>query len=111
LPPDTMENLIEVTDENFDELIEKNESMVIDCWAEWCGPCKMIEPLVEELATEFKGSVTFATLDVDSNPNTSNNLGIMAIPTLLYFSGGELVDQTVGVVPKETIEEIIRNKL
>jgi len=106
-----MENLIEVTDKNFEEMIESNSSMVIDCWAEWCGPCKMIKPLVEELAVDYKGSVTFATLDVDSNPNTSNDLGIMAIPTLLYYSGGQLVDQTVGVVPKETIEEIIKEKL
>jgi thioredoxin 1 len=105
------EDLIEVTDENYDNTIGENDSMIIDCWAEWCGPCKMIKPMIEELAVDYKSTVAFGTLDVDSNPNVSNNLGIMAIPTLLFYRDGELVDQTVGVVPKETIERIIKDKL
>ena len=105
------EDLIEVTDDNFQEMITNHEKMIIDCWAEWCGPCKMITPIVEELAAEYGGSITFASLDVDMNPNTSFNLGIMAIPMLLYYRNGELVEKTIGVVPKEAIEEIIREKL
>ena len=104
-------NLIEVTDENFRELKAKHKKMVIDCWADWCGPCKMIKPIVEELAETYHDSIAFGTLDVDTNPNTSNEMSIMAIPTLLYFRDGKLVDETIGVVPKEAIEEIIRQKL
>jgi thioredoxin 1 len=105
------ENLIEVTDENFTELKAKYDKMVIDCWAEWCGPCKMIKPIVKELAESYQDSIAFGTLDVDMNPETSNEMNIMAIPTLLYFKDGKLVDEIIGVVPKEAIEEIIKKKL
>lgn len=105
------ENLIEVTDENFRQLIEKHQRMIIDCWAEWCGPCKMIKPIIEDLANDYQDSIKFGTLDVDMNPNTSNDMDIMAIPTLLYFKEGVLVDQTIGVVPREAIEGVIRQKL
>jgi thioredoxin 1 len=105
------ENLIEVTDENFRQLIEEHHRMIIDCWAEWCGPCKMIKPIIEDLANDYQESITFGTLDVDMNPNTSNDMGIMAIPTLLYFKEGVLVDQTIGVVPREAIEGVIKQRL
>ncbi|HUV24805.1 MAG TPA: thioredoxin [Methanomassiliicoccales archaeon] len=105
------ENLIEVTDDNFEELRAKYDKLVIDCWAEWCGPCKMIKPAVEELAETYQDSIAFGTLDVDMNPNTSNEMDIMAIPTILYFKDGKLVDETVGVVPKQAIEDVIKQKL
>ncbi len=103
--------LLELTDENFARMIGDKKRMIIDCWADWCGPCRTIRPIVEELVAEFNGSAVFATLDVDSNPNTASELGIMAIPALLFYKDGELVDQTVGLLPKETIEGIIREKL
>ncbi len=99
------ENIIEVTEDNFQEV--KKRDLVLDCWAEWCGPCKMISPIVEELADEYEGEVAFGKLDCDENKNIVMEYGIMAIPTLLFFKNGELVDKVVGVVPKEDIQRTV----
>ncbi len=101
-----MAHPIEVTDDTFDEEVVKSESPVlVDFWADWCAPCKMIAPLVEELADEFDGRVKFAKLDVDSNPQTATTYGIRGIPTLLIFNGGQPVDQVVGAVPKSVLKK------
>ena len=102
-----MASTVEITDATFqDEVVNSDVPVVIDFWAEWCGPCKMIAPIVEELAGEYEGKVKFAKMDVDSNPNTPMQFGIRGIPTLLIFNGGENpVDQVVGAVPKSMLKK------
>ena len=96
---------INVTDDTFeDEVIGSDVPVLVDFWAEWCGPCKIIAPIVEELAGEYDGKVKFAKLDVDTNPRVATKYGIRGIPTLLIFSGGSPVDQVVGAVPKSKLK-------
>ena len=88
---------IAVTDQEFEEQVLNAETLVlVDFWADWCAPCKMIAPIVEDLANEYDGQVRFTKVDVDSNPMTATKFGIRSIPTLLVFKGGEVVDQLVG---------------
>ena len=95
---------IEITDANFEQEVTKSElPVLIDFWAVWCGPCKMIAPLVEELAGEYEGKIKIGKVDVDSNPQISMNYGIRSIPTLLVFKDGKVVDQIIGAVPKQAI--------
>ena len=101
-----MAHPIEITDATFEEEVVKSDTpVVVDFWAEWCGPCKMIAPLVEELAGEYDGKVKFTKLDVDSNPQTPMQFGIRGIPTLLIFNGGKPVGQVVGAVPKSMLKK------
>jgi len=102
-------NLIEFTDGNFDEeVLNSNLPVLIDLWASWCAPCYMISPIVEELADEYAGKIKVGKLNVDQNPNVPGRYNVRAIPTLLFFKDGKLYDQIVGVVPKSTIEEVIK---
>ncbi len=102
---------IAVNDSNFEEVVLKSEQPVlVDFWAEWCGPCKMMLPIVEEIAQEFEGKVTVAKVDVDSSPATASKFGIRNIPTILFFKGGSVADKQVGAVPKNSLVEKI-NKL
>ena len=97
---------MEVTDSTFDqEVIKSDTPVLVDFWADWCAPCKMIAPLVEELAEEYDGQVKFAKLDVDSNPQTAMTYGVRGIPTLLIFSDGQPVKQVVGAVPKSVLKK------
>jgi thioredoxin 1 len=94
-----------LTDENFDtEVLSSDVPVLVDFWAEWCGPCKMIAPSVEELANEYEGKVKVGKLDVDSNQNVASNYGIRSIPSLLIFKDGQVVEQIVGAVPKNHIK-------
>jgi thioredoxin 1 len=97
---------IEVTDANFaDEVLKSNIPVMVDFWAEWCGPCKMIAPAVAELAKEYEGRAKVVKLDVDSNNNTAGAYGIRSIPSLLIFKNGEVVEQMVGVKSKQFLKE------
>lgn len=95
---------LEFTDGNFqDEVINSSEPVLVDFWAVWCGPCRMVAPIVEELAAEMEGQVKIGKMNVDENRNTPSQYGIRSIPTLLIFKNGEVVDKLVGAVPKSTI--------
>ena len=97
---------VEITDDNFEtEVIKSDKPVLIDFWAVWCGPCKLIAPIVEELSTEYEGKVKIGKLDVDSNQQTSIKFGVRSIPTLLLFKDGKLEDTIIGAVPKSKIVE------
>lgn len=95
---------LEFTDANFAELAEKSDKpVIIDLWAEWCGPCRMVGPIVEEIAKEYEGKAVIGKLDVDSNPLTTSKFGVRNIPTILFMKNGEVVDKQVGAVPKSVL--------
>jgi len=98
-------------DNSFVETIRKYPLVVVDCWAPWCGPCKMIAPVIEELAKEYAGKVVFGRLNVDDNPRTATEFAIMAIPTLFIFKHGEPVDVVQGAVPKQHLEAKVKEWL
>jgi thioredoxin 1 len=102
-----MANAITVTESNFDEIINTDKPVLIDFWAEWCGPCKMIGPIVEELAGDYKDKAVVGKLDVDNNPDLAARFGVRSIPTLLVFKNGQVVDKQVGAVGKP----VLANKL
>ena len=106
-----MGKALETTDSNFNEIVSKNKTVLIDFWAEWCGPCRMIAPMIEELAGEYNGKAIIGKLDVDNNQESSVKFGVRSIPTLLVFKDGELVDRHVGAVPKETLSKSIDSNL
>jgi len=105
------ENIHVVTDSSFDQLVTSPTPVLIDFWAEWCGPCKRIAPTVEQLATDYAGKLMVAKMNVDENPDVPTRLGIRGIPTLMLFKGGELVDTVVGAVDKGTIKKMVDSHL
>jgi thioredoxin 1 len=97
---------IEITDINFQhEVLNSETPVLVDFWAVWCGPCKMIAPVVEEIAKEYDGRLKVGKLDVDNNPEVSMKLGIRSIPTLMVFKGGKVVEQIIGAIPKRNLVE------
>ncbi|KAF5090217.1 Thioredoxin [anaerobic digester metagenome] len=95
--------VIEIADDAFQNTLQEHPTLVVDVWAEWCGPCRMVAPVVEDLARDFAGRVTFGKCNVDENPKIASSFSITAIPTLLFFANGMLVDRVVGALPKEAI--------
>lgn len=103
---------LEVTDATFEELVLKSDKPVlVDFWAEWCGPCRMVGPIVNELSDDYKGQAVMTKLDVDTNPNTAAQFGIRNIPTILFFKDGKVVDKQVGAVPKSVLAKKIDSLL
>jgi len=103
---------LEITDANFATEVEQSDvPVLVDFWAVWCGPCRMIAPIVEELAGEYQGKAKIGKLDVDNNPGVATKFGIRSIPTILIFKGGKLADQIVGAVPKGVIVEKLNSQL
>ena len=103
-----MGKLTEVTDTSFDsEVLKSNVPVLVDFWAPWCGPCRMLAPLVEQLADEYAGAVKVTKINIDDSPGAAQNYGISSIPTLMIFKGGEVVDRFVGVQPKHRLQEAL----
>jgi thioredoxin 1 len=100
-----MGNMMAVTDADFAQQVEQHDGLtIVDFWATWCGPCRMIAPILDQLATEYEGKVRIAKLDVDQNIQTATRFNVRSIPMLLFFKGGKVVDQIVGAVPRTSIE-------
>ena len=102
---------VELTDEGFREFVSSGGLVVVDFWAPWCPPCRFLAPIIEELAREYAGRVRFGKLNVDKNPRTARRYRITAIPTLLVFKEGRLVDRIVGAMPKEALEARLRRHM
>lgn len=103
---------LEFTDSNFQSTVMESDKLsVIDFWAEWCGPCRAIGPVIEELATEYAGKVNIGKVNVDVNPNLSMNFGITSIPAILFVKGGQVVDKQIGAVPKSVLDKKIQSHM
>ena len=102
---------VDVSDGDFKEFIGKYPYVIVDCWAPWCGPCRMVGPVVEELAGDYKGRIAFAKLNTDENQAIAMTYGIMSIPTLLFFKNGELIDKSIGAMPKAALEPKVQSHL
>ncbi|MDY6966079.1 MAG: thioredoxin [Halobacteriota archaeon] len=102
---------LKVNDETFDQVTKEYPLVVVDCWAEWCGPCRMIGPIIDELAKDYAGKIVFGKLNVDENQKTAMQYQIMSIPSLFIFKDGELIDKIVGAMPRDALEPKITKHL
>lgn len=102
---------VAMTDATFKEMIQNHPLVVIDCWAPWCGPCRLVAPIIEELSRDYVGRIVFGKLNVDDNREVSMKYNIMSIPTLLVFKNGKLVDTIIGAMPRQTLEQKITRHL
>jgi len=102
---------VEVTDSTFADFIQSNPLVIVDCWAPWCAPCRMVAPIIEEMARDYSGKILFAKLNVDQNMKVTMQYKIMSIPTLLIFKDGKLVDQIIGAMPRRILEDRITRYL
>jgi thioredoxin 1 len=104
-------NVIEITDTNFSEVTGQAGLSMVDFWAVWCGPCRMVAPIVEQLADDYAGQVTVGKLDVDNNQRSAAQFNVRSIPTILFFKDGKVVDQVIGAVPRPALEAKIKQHL
>ena len=104
-------NVVEVTDQNFQDVTGAAGLSMVDFWAVWCGPCRVVAPIVEQLADEYAGKVTVGKLDVDNNQRTATQYNVRSIPTILFFKEGKVVDQVIGAVPRAALESKIKQHL
>ena len=102
---------LQITDANFEELLGTGKPMVLDFWAEWCGPCRMVSPIIDELAQEYEGRVTIGKMNVDENDDVVGRFGIRNIQTVIFFKNGEMVDKIVGATSKDKFKEKVENLL
>ena len=102
---------VDLTDVTFKKAIQNHSLVVVDCWAPWCGPCRFLSPIIEEIARDYAGKIFFGKLNVDENPRVAMQYGIMSIPTLLIFKNGRLVDQIIGAMPRRILEPRITRYL
>jgi thioredoxin 1 len=102
---------VNVSDSEFHSFVKKYPYVIVDCWAPWCNPCRMLGPVIDEMAGDYKGKVVFGKLNTDENQATAMSLEIMSIPTLLFFKNGELVDRTMGAMPRQALEPKVREYL
>ena len=105
------DNIIELTEDNFQSQLEDGRPLLVDFWAEWCGPCRMVGPTLEELASEYEGKVRIGKLNVDQNRELSMQFKVQSIPTFLMFKGGEVADRMMGAMPKAAFEKFINKNL
>ena len=98
---------LKITDENFEGLLNEGKPLVLDFWAEWCGPCRLVSPIIDELSEEYEGRVNIGKMNVDENDDVISQFGIRNIPTILFFKNGQLVDKIVGAMPKDKFVEKI----
>jgi len=106
------EGIVNVSDDSFDaEVLQSEKPVMVDFWAPWCGPCKAISPIIDELSVAFGNEIKFTKCNVDDNPLTPGKFGIKAIPTLIFFKGGNAVDQITGIVAKEKLEQALKSIL
>ncbi|MFA6081960.1 MAG: thioredoxin [Patescibacteria group bacterium] len=104
--PEATQHVVVVTDDTFDQIVLKSKfPVVVDCWATWCQPCRVLSPIIDALAAEYAGKIKVCKLDVDDNNKMAEKFGVMSIPTVLFFKDGEVVDTTVGALPKTVIQE------
>jgi thioredoxin 1 len=106
---ETASKVLHVSDAHFANTIKQNPMVVVDCYADWCPPCKMIAPFIEELSNDYAGKVTFVKVDVDAAPNVAMQYGVRSIPTLLFFKNGKLSDQQVGALPKHALKQRVED--
>jgi len=102
---------VDLEDSTFRKFVREHPLVVVDCWAPWCGPCRMVSPIVDELARDYAGKIAFGKLNTDDNPGVTTEYGIMSIPTLLVFKNGTLVDRIIGARPKTDLEKMITRYL
>jgi len=102
------DDLLHLTDANFDSTVKSTPKLIVDCWAPWCGPCRMLAPTIEAMAKDYKGKISFAKLDTDESPKTAMTMGIHSIPTLIFFKDGKQVERLVGARPRADIESVMK---
>ncbi len=105
------EDILHIDDSNFETTVKSSAKLVVDCWAPWCGPCRMLAPTFEALAKDYKGKITFAKLDTDQSPKTAMSLSINSIPTILFYKDGKQVFRMTGAHPRQNIEDAIKKHL
>jgi thioredoxin len=105
---DLTDDLLHLTDANFDSTVKSTPKLIVDCWAPWCGPCRMLAPTIEAMAKDYKGKISFAKLDTDESPKTAMTMGIHSIPTLIFFKDGKQVERLVGARPRADIESVMK---